>query len=252
MNAALGLGLFALAMAVGTYGSIIGAGGGFIMVAALVLLFDLSGAEAVGTSVMTILFVQLSGALTYDRAGMVDRPTARWFATGAVPMAFLAAALVANRIPQRLFDLLIGSMLLALGIWVIVGRTAEESTWLLSPPKKMRLIGAGSVVGAVGGAFGVGAGLVTVPLLRSLQKLPTKRATATTTAIGATSGIAGAIGHTVANNPRWSYVPFVIGGAIVGGRLGSSSAGRLSQHTVAGLLAAGLLASGAPLLLRGI
>jgi uncharacterized membrane protein YfcA len=252
VNAALGLGLFALALAVGTYGSIIGAGGGFIMVAALVLFFDLSGAEAVGTSVMTILFVQLSGALTYDRAGMIDRPTARWFATGSVPMAFAAAALVANRIPQRTFDLLIGSMLLALGAWVIFGRTSEESTWQPSEPQKVQLIGAGSMVGAIGGAFGVGGGLVTVPLLRSLQKLPTKRATATTTAIGAASGVAGAVGHTLADNPKWSYVPFVIAGAILGGRLGSSSADRLSQQTVAWLLAVGLLASGAPLLLRGI
>ena len=38
-----------LAGVVGIYGSVIGAGGGFVLIPGLVLLFDLEGVEAVGT-----------------------------------------------------------------------------------------------------------------------------------------------------------------------------------------------------------
>lgn len=252
MDAGLALGLFALALSVGIYGSIIGAGGGFIMVAALVLLFDLSGAEAVGTSVLTILFVQLSGAINYNRAGMVDRPVAKWFIVGSVPTAFVSAAVVANRIPERAFDLIIGALLLGLAIFVIVSKPREGDESAPLAPRIPHLVSTGTVVGALGGSFGVGAGLMTVPAIRSLQQVTTHRAAATTTAIGAASGAASGLGHILAGNPKWSYVPFVIAGAIAGGRIGSSSAGRLSQTSVSMLLAIGLIAAGAPLLLRGV
>ena len=252
MDVGLALGLFMLALGVGIYGTIIGAGGGFVMVAGLVLIFDLSGAEAVGTSVITTLFSQLTGAVTYDRAGIVDRPTVQWFATGSIPVAFLSAALLTKQIPERLFDLLIGALLLALAIFVVVRPGPEETTGAPLDPRKPELVGLGSMVGVLSGAFGVGAGLVTVPAVRALQKLSTHRAAATTTAIGAASGVAAAIGHVLARNPRWSFAPFVIAGAVIGGRIGSNSAGKLSQRTVGLLLAGGLFAAGAPLLIRAI
>ncbi|MFT7474238.1 MAG: putative membrane protein YfcA [Verrucomicrobiales bacterium] len=252
MDVGLALGLFILALGVGIYGTIIGAGGGFVMVAGLVLIFDLSGAEAVGTSVITTLFIQLTGAITYDRAGMIDRPTVRWFATGSIPVAFLSAALLANRIPERLFGLLIGALLLSLAVFVVVRPGPQDTTGAPLGPRKPQLVGLGSTIGVLSGAFGVGAGLLTVPAIRSLQKLSTHRAAATTTAIGAASSFAAALGHILAKNPRWSFAPFVIAGAIIGGRIGSNSAGKLSQRTVGVLLAGGLFAAGAPLLFRAI
>ena len=60
MDIQTAVGLFLLALAVGTYGSIIGAGGGFLMVSGLVLAFDLTGATAVGTSIVTTLAIQIT------------------------------------------------------------------------------------------------------------------------------------------------------------------------------------------------
>ena len=240
-----------LAVLVGIYGSVTGAGGGFLMVAGLVLLFDLSGAEAVGTSVITTVCIQLVAAATYGKAGLIDRPTAQWFVLGSIPVAFLSAAVLASRIPEKTFNLIIGVLLLALAAFVIVRRSVEHDTATPEPPHKPQLVGLGSAMGVLSGAFGVGAGLVTVPAIRSLQKLSTHRAAATTTAIGAASGVAATIGHALAGNPRWTYAPFVIAGAIVGGRLGARSANRVAPKAVGILLAGGLLATGVPLLLNG-
>lgn len=252
MDPTTALGLVVLALSVGIYGTIIGAGGGFIVVAGLVVIFDLSGATAVGTSVITTLFIHVSGAFNYNRKGLVDRPTAGWFAAGSVPVAFASAAFLASRIPQRTFELSIGSLLLALAVFVLFRPSAEGLAQGHLAPRHKWLVSSGSAMGVLSGAFGVGSGLITVPLLGWVQKLPTHRATATTSAIGALSGLAAAVGHVLARNPRWSFLPFLVVGAVIGGRIGSNSAERLSSTTVRALIAGGLLATGVPLLVRAL
>ncbi|MFW2384069.1 MAG: sulfite exporter TauE/SafE family protein [Acidimicrobiales bacterium] len=252
MDPTTALGLVVLALSVGIYGTIIGAGGGFIVVAGLVVLFDLSGATAVGTSVITTLFIHVSGAFNYNRKGLVDRPTAGWFSAGSVPVAFVSAAFLASRIPQRTFELLIGALLLSLAVFVLVRPSVEAQYNGQLPPRRKELLSSGAALGVLSGAFGVGSGLITVPLVAWIQKLATHRATATTSAIGAVSGMSAASGHIIAGNPRWSFLPFLIVGAVIGGRIGSNGAERLSSTTVRALIAGGLLATAIPLLLRAL
>ncbi len=252
MDVQTAIGLFLLALTVGIYGSIIGAGGGFLVVAGLVLVFDLDGATAVGTSVVTTLAIQVTGAYTYTRKGLVERPVALWFVLGSMPVAFFTAVFIADRVPEATFELIIGLLLLALAGFVVLVRRPELPEGSTVEPKRAALTGSGSVIGVLSGALGVGAGLVTVPLLGWLQRLPAHRAAATTTLVGSLSGFAAVLGHTVAGNPRWSYLPFLLTGAVIGGRIGSSSAGRLSARTVLGLLAGGLVIAGLPLVVRSL
>lgn len=252
MDLLTAVGLLALALGVGVYGSIIGAGGGFLVVAGLTLFFGLSSAAAVGTSVVTTLFIQLSGAYTYARKGLIDWASAKWFVLGSVPVAFASGAWLANRIPQRTFDLAIGVMLLALAVFVVFVRSPSVPDGETLEPQRAMLTSSGGAIGILSGAFGVGAGLVTVPLLGRLQRLSAHRAAATTTATGAAAGIASTLGHAVANNPEWIYLPILIVGAVVGGRIGATNASRLSSQTVLVLLALGLVVAGLPLLIRGV
>ncbi len=252
MDASTAVGLFLLAFAVGTYGSVIGAGGGFLMVAGLVLVFDLTGATAVGTSVVTTLCIQATGAYTYTKKGLVDRPTALWFAVGSIPVALLSAVFLADQIPERTFELIIGVLLLALAAFVVLVPSPDAPDGTTLPPRRGALAGAGSLIGVLSGGLGVGAGLVTVPLLGRLQQLSAHRAAATTTLVGTLSGAAATVGHTVVGNPEWSYVPFTIAGAVVGGRAGSLNAGRLSARVVLALLAVGLVVAGVPLIVSAI
>jgi uncharacterized membrane protein YfcA len=252
MDVQTAVGLFLLALTVGIYGSIIGAGGGFLVVAALVLAFDLSGATAVGTSVVTTLAIQATGAYTYTRKGLVERPVAMWFVLGSMPIALLSAVFVADRVPEDTFELIIGLMLLVLAAFVVLVRRPGLPEGSTVEPKRVALIGSGSLIGVLSGALGVGAGLVTVPLLGWMQRLPAHRAAATTTLIGSLSGLAAAIGHTFVGNPRWSFLPFLLTGAVLGGRVGSSSAGRLSAQTVLALLAGGLVVAGLPLVIGSL
>ncbi|MEO0494140.1 MAG: sulfite exporter TauE/SafE family protein [Actinomycetota bacterium] len=242
--------LISFAVVVGVYGTVIGAGGGFMLIPGLVLLFDLDGVEAVGTGAVTLAAIGVGGARTYDRAGLVDRRAAGWFAAGSVPAALFFAAIVADRIDADLFVDLLGVLLLLLAVFVLVMPTSFPDA---EPPddRSLRLLPiAGVGVGFLGGTFAVGGGLVTLPVLARLRRLEPHRAAATTAATAMLGSLASSTGHAIAGNVEWATALALAIGALAGSTFGARRAGRLPPRAVLLLVAAGLLATGIPLLLR--
>ncbi|HEY0714141.1 MAG TPA: TSUP family transporter [Polyangia bacterium] len=82
--------------AVGLVTGLVGAGGGFLVVPALVLLGGLSMSEAVGTSLVVIALKSAAGSLGY--LGHVDIP---WGLTAVVSAAAIAGSLVGSRLSGR-------------------------------------------------------------------------------------------------------------------------------------------------------
>ena len=88
--------LLVFAGVVGIYGSVVGAGGGFVLIPGLVLLFDLEGVEAVGTGAVALAAIGIGGARTYDQKGLVDRRGASWSPQARSPQ-LSSPAVVADR-----------------------------------------------------------------------------------------------------------------------------------------------------------
>lgn len=238
-------------MFVGTYGTIIGAGGGFVLIPALVLVFDLEGAQAVGTGAVALAVIGVTGARAYDRGGMVVRPVAAWFSLGSVPVAFGASSLLAKRIDGQVLVTVLGVLLIALAVVVVAVPPLEEvPDRSATRARRGALVTGGTVVGAMSGMFSVGGGLLTVPYISRLQRLGPHRAAATTSATAMASSLAGATGHTVAGNVVWPKAVALLIGAFIGSSVGARIAGTLAPRTMLVLLATGLVAAGIPLLLR--
>lgn len=242
--------LLVFAGVVGVYGSVIGAGGGFVLIPGLVLFFDLEGVEAVGTGAVALAAIGIGGARTYDQKGLVDRRGACWFAVGAIPSALFFAAVVADRIDRALFVDLLGLLLLALAVFVVVMPTTFEEQGEPDLRSLRALPAGGILVGFLGGTFAVGGGLITLPFLARLRRLDPHRAAATTAATAMLSSLASSSGHAIVGNVRWSHAAVLVVGAALGSTFGASRAGRLRPRTVLVLVACGLVATGVPLLLR--
>ncbi len=251
MDAVTAVGLISFALVVGVYGTVIGAGGGFILIPGLVLLFDLEGVEAVGTGTVTLLAIGITGAISYDRSGLVRRSVAGWFAMGSVPAALLCAWLVADRIDADLFTSVLGFVLIALAVFVVLAPHSTHDSQEIGRPRRGRLALGGLGVGVLSGTFAVGGGLLTVPQLTSVQKMRPHRAAATTSATSMMASFAGATGHSIAGNVVWGHAGLLVAGAIVGSTFGARLAGRLPARTVLAGLAAGLVVAGGSLLLAG-
>ena len=245
----------ALALGIGMYGTIIGAGGGFLLVPALAVLFGLEPAAAVGTGALTLGLIRVTGGLGYHRQGLVQWPVAGWFALGAGPVALLSGWLLTERIDSQALLAFIGVLLLVLAAFVVVrytvgglGSGAAQGSVMIAP-RKASLFAGGAAVGVMNGTFAVGGGLVAVPYMAKVQKLSAHQAAATTTAAGTVGSAAATLGHSFNGNVQWSFAPLLFVGALAGSWIGAKWAGRLSERVVMALLAAGLVIAGLPLVI---
>ncbi|WP_171064096.1 sulfite exporter TauE/SafE family protein [Actinomadura soli] len=109
-------------VAVGLVTGLVGAGGGFLVVPALVLLGGLSMPTAVGTSLLVIAMKSGAGLAGYLHAVELDWPLTL-SVTGAAVLGGVAGSQLAGRVaPQRLRRVF-GWFVLAMAAWVLAAQT---------------------------------------------------------------------------------------------------------------------------------
>ena len=114
---------FMLGMAVGTLTVIMGVGGGFIMVPAMIYLLGMSAAVVVGTSLFQIVFVTAATTLLHAvNSQTVDIVLAVLLLVGGVAGAQLGAR-VAQKLPGEQLRLGLSIVVLAVAIRLLVGLT---------------------------------------------------------------------------------------------------------------------------------
>ena len=85
--------LFLVGLGVGSFGTLIGAGGGFILVPVFLLLFHYTPQFAVGTSLAIVFFNALSGTIAYMRQKKVYYDAAIRFSLATLPGAVIGSYL---------------------------------------------------------------------------------------------------------------------------------------------------------------
>src|SRR5579884_3546189 len=111
--------LIPLGFAVGTYGTLIGAGGGFVLVPILLFLYPHDKPSVItGISLAVVFFNATSGSIAYARERRIDFRSGIVFAIATIPGAILGA-LVVELIPRNIFDGLFGAVLLIMAAVVI-------------------------------------------------------------------------------------------------------------------------------------
>ena len=91
------LSLFGICVLAGFFGSLVGLGGGIIVVPALTLIYGIDIRYAIGASIVSVIATSSGAAAAYVREGMTNLRTAILLeigtTTGAVSGAFLAGIL---------------------------------------------------------------------------------------------------------------------------------------------------------------
>ena len=241
--------LLVLGLFVGTYGTLVGAGGGPLIVPALLLIFHLPPQQAVGTSLTVVFLNALSGTVSYARQKRIDYRTGFRFAIATIPGSIIGAYL-STLFTGRLFSLVFGVLLILLaGFIVIRPREAElaveEEVEAALPPWYTRRVitdvmgeryeyvfhePAGIVlsffIGFLSSIMGIGGGIIHVPALVYLFSFPPHIATATSEFILAISVLVGAGSHLALGHVMPGYALPMAVGVVLGAQLGA----RLSQR----------------------
>jgi hypothetical protein len=119
MSAVLAMLLVGVGLVAGTLGSLVGVGGGVIVVPALMTFAGLDARMATGTSIAVIVPTMLVALWRRSVQGHVSWQLAAVCALGAVVGAFLGAAL-AGRLPDVVIRRCFAGFLAAVSVWLFV------------------------------------------------------------------------------------------------------------------------------------
>lgn len=252
------IGTFLAGMLVGAIGTMVGVGGGFLIVPIVALLRpEWSARTVTAFSLAVVCASACSGTVSYLRQRRVDRRSAAWFCITAVP-GVLLGVFGSNAIDRSSFDTLFGIVLAAMALWLAVaprrpsghgsGTTRRElfdtaghhHVWSFD----MRLGIAGSlVVGVVSALFGIGGGPIQVPYLIAVLNYPEHVATATSHAVLAVTTLVATAVHVAQGDYSHDALPTLctaagaLAGAPIGARLSRRIPGRMLVRILAGMLA---------------
>jgi hypothetical protein len=107
-----------IGVAVGALSGLMGVGGGFVAVPALVLILGFNQQMAQGTSLLMMLPTALVGAISYSSHRNAHLATAAAMALGSVPAAHFTADL-AQRIPEASLRTIFSLFLAAMGVFMV-------------------------------------------------------------------------------------------------------------------------------------
>ncbi len=234
----------------GIVGSLLGLGGGIILVPALTLIFGLPMTEAVGTSLMGVVAVSTAAAIDFLKSGRADLELGLTLET-LTSLGALTGGLLAAVIATRSLYILFGIVLLYAAFNMIRSRNrlsvSEESIY---PKNKEIGLGLSFAAGNVSGLLGIGGGVMKVPLLNLVMGVPLKIATATSSyMIGITAATASIIYLVRGDVDFYKAAPIILG-IFFGSRLGASFSYRIDAITLRLLFVAILLYTAYKMILR--
>lgn len=251
------IGFLALGFVAGTYGTLVGIGGGLLVVPVLIFA-HYPPKDAAGTSMVVVLANAASGSVSYLRQGRVHLRVAIVFALAGIPGALLGG-LVDQYVPRRLFSLLFGLLLAMVAVRIFVtrgtgtnGNGMSAKTASASPFSAPVAAIVGFLAGFVASVFGVGGGLIFVPTMVYVFGFLPHVATATSTFIIALTAIFGTASHAYYHDIRWGPAVAIAGGAIVGAQVGARMAPRVHHSQLLRLFSIAVFLAALWLLYRTI
>jgi uncharacterized membrane protein YfcA len=260
--------LIAIGFLVGAFGTLIGAGGGFILVPVLVLLYPGMQPEVITSISLAVVFLNAgSGSFAYARMKRIDYKSAIAFGIATLPGSIIGA-LLTGVLPQHLFNLILGVVLILVAIFLILRPTegAFASPHKFGATHRRIVDRNGEVyeyafniktgiilsffVGFVSSLLGIGGGIIHVPALTSLLGFPAHVATATSHFVLAIMALAGTIVHLITGTLQSGLKQALLlgGGVILGAQLGAALSHKVKPKGIVRALAVALLIVGVRLL----
>jgi uncharacterized protein len=228
----------------GTFGSMVGLGGGIFIIPALTLFLDVPIHVAISASLIAVVATSTAGSITYVRQELTNFRLAVTLET-ALTVGALTGGFVGALLNKQALSAVFGCVMIGVSVYMAVSRKASPP--LAREDADLGRFGAsfydgraghrvryhvhrlpvgmvaGLVAGNVSGLLGVGGGFMTVPTLRLAMGVPMRAALATSSLMLGVTACAGAVVYLARGmvDPGVA-VPVVLGvtaGALIGSRL---------------------------------
>ncbi len=258
-----------LGLAVGVIASLLGVGGGLIVAPLLLIFYNFDPGRAAGTSLLVVLISAISATAAYLKQRRVDVRMGLGFSLGTIPgsiMGSISTTLVGSELFRVYFSLVL--ILSALYIVFrsrlgvgrgglfkegrqsrIVDRLGREHVYSFNP---YLVVTFAVLSGFISGFFGVGGGIVNVPVMVILLGVPAYIATATSHFILLVTASTGIATHAVLGHIDAIIGGLIAAGALLGAQIGAKASEKASSRTLELLFAFFLIAIAINMLFQSI
>ena len=227
------LSLLLVGIFTGIAAGVLGIGGGLLMVPAL-MVGGLTILQATATSLVGVVLSATSGSVRNWRTGDLNLTASLGLALGGIPLAQVGAWL-GNQLPAAILAFCFAALQLA-AIYLMGLRrylaTQELKDISTQHQYRVKTIGIGSLAGLLSGLFGVGGGLVMVPLQMLLLQSPIKFAIRTSLGAIVLIAISGLVRHGIQGNVLWLQGVSLGVGGILGAQFGTRVLPKLPERWV--------------------
>lgn len=267
MDLTTGLLLLLTGIIAGGYGTIVGVGGGFILVPTLLIVFDMEPVVAAGSGLVIVFINSLSGVFGYARKRKINYKTGLTLGIGALPGSLTGVWLL-QIYSSTYFYFIFASILVCLGVFL----------FLKNPPNALRrkvkaqsdiernskgsfsramglnnsdhsiqtkwLLPLGFMMGVVSSYLGIGGGWLLVPILIYLFRIPAHNATATSIFSLCLYSLVGVFFNLFYSNIDWMTVLSGGFGVIIGSQIGVISSSKVPGKVIIQMLSIMLIIIG--------
>jgi uncharacterized membrane protein YfcA len=200
--------IFIVGLAVGLLSTVVGMGGGILMVPALTALAELPQIEAMATSLGTIALIAIWNTWRYHRQNLVRWNIVLWVALGSGICASIAGFIAPNLPEKVLVGLLILVLLiLAWKTFRIGSVKVKENTD--KTKKHIIALAIGSLGGVIAGFTGIGGGGITTSLMLLTGITKNRTTVPTSNAIMIFTTSAGAITYALHGACDWPQLGLI-------------------------------------------
>ena len=208
-----------LGFASGILGSMIGLGGGIVVVPVLTFL-GFSPALAASNSLFAASGNAIASTISYSRQKRIEYGLGLKLGLLSVPGTVLGAVVSTNVAPD-VFKVLFGLVLIASAAYIFLKRRIETGQKTLSKQTVILAVGASFFAGLISSFFGIGGGVVFVPLMVVGMGLTMRKAAPTSQMILLFASLSGATVHSVLGHPDFFQAWLLAVGSFAGGLVGS-------------------------------
>ena len=213
------LGLIALGFAAGVLGSMIGLGGGIIVVPILTF-FGFSPTLAASSSLFAALSNAAASTISYSKQKRIEFSLGLKLGLLTIPGTVLGAYVSSNVAPE-IFKILFGFVLIASAIYIFLRKKIEDKKVNLSKQMMLFSIGASFFAGILSAFFGIGGGIIFVPLMVVGMGMAMKKAAPTSQLILLFASFSGVVVHTILGHSDFLFAGLLALGSFMGGLVGA-------------------------------
>jgi len=197
----------------------VGLGGGIIVVPVLTFL-GFPPTVAASNSLFAALSNAVASTISYSKQRRIEYSLGLKLGLFTIHGTVLSAVISADVTPT-IFKILFGFVLIASAVYIFLKKKFETKQKTLSKQIMVFAIGASFFAGIISAFFGIGGGIIFVPLMVAGMGMAMKKAAPTSQLILLFSSLSGVVAHSILGHPDFLQAGFLAIGSFIGGLVGA-------------------------------